>query len=66
MARSSALANVARTIGAYGSRFGAYVAQVLVPILRPGDTVVMDTFSSHKRTSVKAMIEARISGFVLW
>lgn len=42
-----------------GDWFEAYVAQVLAPTLRPGDTVVMDNLSSHKRTSVKAMIEAR-------
>ena len=28
--------------------FATYVAQVLVPELRPGDSVVMDNLSSHK------------------
>ncbi len=42
-----------------GDWFEAYVAQVLAPTLGPGDVVIMDNLSSHKRTSVKAMIEAR-------
>ena len=32
-----------------GDWFEAYVAQVLVPELRPGDVVIMDNLSSHKR-----------------
>ena len=42
-----------------GDWFEAYVAQVLAPTLRPGDIVVMDNLSSHKRASVRAVIEAR-------
>jgi transposase len=42
-----------------GDWFEAYVAQVLAPTLRPGDIVIMDNLSSHKRASVQAMIEAR-------
>ena len=38
--------------------FEAYVEQVLVPELRPGDIVVMDNLSSHKGAEVRAMIEA--------
>jgi len=38
--------------------FEAYVAQVLVPELRPGDVVIMDNLSSHKRAAVKDRIEA--------
>lgn len=38
--------------------FEAYVEQVLVPDLRPGDTVVMDNLSSHKGQRVHDMIEA--------
>ena len=41
-----------------GDAFLAYVRQVLVPGLRPGDTVVMDNLSSHKVAGVKAAIEA--------
>ncbi len=38
--------------------FQAYVEKILVPDLRPGDIVVMDNLSSHKRPSIRAMIEA--------
>ncbi len=38
--------------------FEAYVAQVLVPDLRAGDTVVMDNLSSHKGPRVSKLIEA--------
>ena len=41
-----------------GEWFEAYVAQVLVPELRPGDIVVMDNLSSHKRSAVRERIEA--------
>jgi transposase len=38
--------------------FLAYVAQVLVPALTPGDVVVMDNLSSHKAPAVRELIEA--------
>jgi transposase len=38
--------------------FDAYVEQVLVPALRPGDVVVMDNLSSHKVESILARIRA--------
>ena len=41
-----------------GDWFEAYVDQVLVPELKPGDVVVMDNLSSHKRAAVGALIEA--------
>ena len=41
-----------------GDWFEAYVTQVLVPDLRPGDVVIMDNLSSHKRASVRERIEA--------
>nr|AAD03946.1 transposase, fusion orf777 and orf780 [Novosphingobium aromaticivorans] len=41
-----------------GDWFEAYVAQVLVPELRPGDVVIMDNLSSHKRPAVRDRIEA--------
>ena len=41
-----------------GIAFQAYVEQVLVPELRPGDTVVMDNLGSHKGPGVRAAIEA--------
>ena len=42
-----------------GDWFEAYVAQVLLPTLRAGDVVIMDNLSSHKRASVREMIEAK-------
>jgi transposase len=41
-----------------GDTFVAYVEQQLVRTLKPGDIVVMDNLSSHKRAGVKAAIEA--------
>ena len=38
--------------------FQAYVDQVLVPELTPGDIVVMDNLGSHKGPAVRATIEA--------
>jgi transposase len=38
--------------------FQAYVEQVLVPELKPGDIVVMDNLSSHKGPKVRQAIEA--------
>ena len=42
-----------------GRAFQAYVDQVLVPELKPGDIVVMDNLGSHKGAAVRAAIEAR-------
>ena len=41
-----------------GHAFQAYVDQVLVPELKPGDIVVMDNLGSHKGVAVRAAIEA--------
>lgn len=41
-----------------GRTFLAYVQQVLVPSLSPGDTVVMDNLQSHKVAGVRQAIEA--------
>lgn len=38
--------------------FEVYVEKILVPELKPGDIVVMDNLSSHKRPSIQALIEA--------
>ena len=38
--------------------FKAYVRQVLVPEIVPGDIVVMDNLSSHKGPEVRELIEA--------
>ena len=40
-----------------GAAFLAYVEQVLVPELRPGDIVVMDNLPAHKVTGVREAIE---------
>lgn len=42
----------------HGALFHAWVQQQLVPVLRPGDVVVMDNLSSHKRAGIIAAIEA--------
>jgi transposase len=41
-----------------GEMFVAYVEQVLVPELQPGDTVILDNLSSHKVAGVRTAIEA--------
>ncbi len=41
-----------------GAAFQAYVDQVLVPELKPGDVVIMDNLGSHKGPRVRAAIEA--------
>jgi transposase len=41
-----------------GAAFQAYVDQVLLPKLRPGDVVVMDNLGSHKGAGVRPAIEA--------
>ena len=38
--------------------FQAYIEQVLVPTLRPGDTVIMDNLPAHKPANVRHAIEA--------
>ncbi len=41
-----------------GPAFLAYIKQVLVPTLSPGDIVVMDNLPAHKLAGVRAAIEA--------
>ena len=41
-----------------GEWFLAYVTEVLIPTLSPGDIGVMDNLSSHKGCAVRAAIEA--------
>ena len=41
-----------------GPAFLAYVEQVLVPTLSPGDIVVMDNLPAHKSACVRTAIEA--------
>jgi putative transposase len=47
-----------------GQSFLAYVDQILVPTLRPGDIVIMDNLSSHKSKAVRDAI--RKAGARLW
>jgi transposase len=47
-----------------GVCFRAYVEQQLVPILKPGDIVVMDNLGSHKSPAVRQLI--RQAGARLW
>jgi transposase len=47
-----------------GACFLAYVQRCLLPTLKPGDVVVMDNLSSHKRQAVRQAI--RSVGAKLW
>jgi len=41
-----------------GERFLLYIEAVLVPVLQPGDIVVMDNLGSHKSKAVRAAIRS--------
>ncbi len=41
-----------------GPSFRAYVEQILVPTLKPGDVVIMDNLGSHKGKAVRKAIRA--------
>jgi transposase len=41
-----------------GEIFRAWVEQHLVPLLRPGDIVIMDNLPAHKVEGIRALIEA--------
>ena len=41
-----------------GPAFRAYIEQLLVPTLQPGDIVVMDNLPAHKNAAIRAAIEA--------
>jgi transposase len=47
-----------------GQSFRAYVEQLLVPTLKPGDIVIMDNLGSHKSAALRQMIRA--AGARLW
>ena len=47
-----------------GESFRAYVEQVLVPTLKPGDIVVLDNLGSHKGKAVRHAVRA--AGAKLW
>lgn len=40
-----------------GPAFAAYVAELLLPTLRPGQVVVLDNLSAHKGDAIRALIE---------
>ncbi len=42
----------------HGTAFLAYIEQVLVPTLKPGDVVVMDNLPAHKPVAVRQAIAA--------
>jgi transposase len=44
--------------------FRAYVEQQLVPVLKPGDIVIMDNLGSHKSAALRTLIRA--AGAKLW
>src|SRR5438034_8115142 len=41
-----------------GTSFLAYVEQILLPTLAPGDIVIMDNLGSHKRQAIRRLIRA--------
>ncbi|GEP01955.1 hypothetical protein GCM10007887_41970 [Methylobacterium haplocladii] len=41
-----------------GERFRAYVTDILVPALRPGDTVILDNLPAHKVAGVRKAVQA--------
>jgi transposase len=47
-----------------GESFRAYVEQQLLPVLKPGDIVVMDNLGSHRSAAIRQMIRA--AGARLW
>jgi transposase len=47
-----------------GECFRAYVEQQLVPVLKPGDIVIMDNLGSHKSAALRRIL--RTAGARLW
>ncbi|WP_422394291.1 transposase [Nostoc flagelliforme] len=58
MSTEGIIAAMTFTGGTNASAFETYVTQVLVPSMKPGATVVMDNFSSHKVTGIREAIES--------
>lgn len=57
----SATGLIARTVfdgATNGLRFRAYVTDTLAPVLKPGDTVILDNLNAHKVAGVREAIEA--------
>ncbi len=42
-----------------GDAFRAYIEQVLVPTLAPGDMVIMDNLPAHRAICIREAIEVR-------
>jgi putative transposase len=40
-----------------GECFRAYVEQILLPSLRPGDVVIMDNLGSHKSAALRRILK---------
>jgi hypothetical protein len=53
-----------RLLSSCVAAFEAYVKEVLAPTLRPGDIVVMDNLSAHKRAQIRNAIEAEAPAHV--
>ena len=47
-----------------GECFRAYVEQILLPSLKPGDVVIMDNLGSHKSAALRRIIKT--AGARLW
>ncbi|GJE69198.1 hypothetical protein CHKEEEPN_0721 [Methylorubrum podarium] len=47
-----------------GAPFRAYVTDTLVPVLRSGDTVILDNLQAHKVTGMREIIEASGAGLL--
>lgn len=58
MSRKGMLASMTVESPTDGDVFLAYLDQVLCPVLRPGQVVVMDNLSAHKVEGVRQRIEA--------
>lgn len=57
--RSTGLCAISLFNGATnGAHFRSYVADSLIPLLRPGDTVILDNLQAHKVAGVHEAIEA--------
>ena len=47
-----------------GESFRAYIEQILVPTLQPGDIVIADNLAAHKVAGIQRAIQA--AGATLW
>jgi transposase len=58
------MSGAARRVPINGECFRAYVQQILVPQLQPGDIVIMDNLGSHNSAALRSFIKA--AGARLW